>query len=183
MLGPKIELLQNLPIFGGLSSKQLGSIVNVATKAFFESGDNLITKDAAGHSAFLIMTGSAECLHFPGAPAAGGQIGPGTLVGELAMLVDTVHSLTVQAQARVRAIAIHREALRRAMQHDPAIAQQISDNLLVRLQNLAQDLRRFDVLLANAERAGTSWSAARLPPLEVARPSSMPSQPYRPNPR
>jgi hypothetical protein len=66
-------------------------------------------------------------------------------------LVHTVHSLTVQANERVRAMAISREALWQAMQQDPIIAQKISDNLLVRLQNLAQGLRRFDRLLQDVE--------------------------------
>jgi CRP/FNR family transcriptional regulator, cyclic AMP receptor protein len=181
MLDAKIELLEKLPIFKGLSSSQLGSIVNVATKSFFEAGDNLITKDDAGHTAFLIMTGAARCIHFPGTPAAGERIGPGTLVGELAMLVDTVHTLTVQAQVRVRAIAIHREALRRAMQHAPAIAQQISDNLLIRLRNFAQDLREFDELLANVERPRSPAIATRPPSIRVGNPGLIRSQPYRAN--
>ncbi len=151
MLGPKIELLENLPIFGGLSKAQLGSIVNAAPKAFFEAGDNLITKDQPGDTAYLIMTGTAQCLNFPGTPAAGDKIEPGSLVGELAMLAETVHALTVQARARVRALALKREALRHTMKRDPAIAQRISDNLLLRLQTFASDLRRLDDFLAGIE--------------------------------
>jgi CRP/FNR family transcriptional regulator, cyclic AMP receptor protein len=152
MLDQKIELIESLPIFTGLSRKQLGLIVSVSTKAYFQSGENLITKDAPGHTGYLIMTGSARCFHFAGGPEFGGPIGPGALVGELGMLVETVHCLTVQAKERVRAIAVHREALRRAMERDPAIAQQISENLLARLRDFARDLRKFDNLLANSER-------------------------------
>jgi CRP/FNR family transcriptional regulator, cyclic AMP receptor protein len=152
MLDSKIGLLEKLPIFEGLSEKQLGVLVKIATKAFFQSGDNMITKDEAGTSAFLIITGSAKCINFPGADAPRKDIGPGSLVGELAMLVHTVHSLTVQANERVRAMAISREALWQAMHQDPIIAQKISDNLLVRLQNLAEGLRRFDRLLQDVER-------------------------------
>ncbi len=151
MLGSKIELLENLPVFRGLSEKQLGIIVGVAVKAFFETGENLITKHEPGDTAYLILTGSAKCLNFPGAPAAGDKIEPGSLVGELAMLVGTVHALTVQAKVRVRALALKRQALKQAMESDPAIARQISDNLLVRLQAFASDLRRLDNFLANIE--------------------------------
>ncbi len=154
MLDPKIGLLENLPIFRGLSRKQLGSIVDVATKAFFDAGDNVITRDDPGHTGFLILSGTATCLHFAGRPATGASIGPGALLGEMAMLVDSVHALTVQATVRVRAMAIHREALKRAMQQEPAIAQQISDNLLSRLQSFAHDLRRLDGALAHTERTG-----------------------------
>ncbi|MGO8778589.1 MAG: cyclic nucleotide-binding domain-containing protein [Rhodomicrobium sp.] len=151
MLGSKIELLEDLPIFRGLSATQLGSIVGAGAKAFFEAGDNLITKDQLGNTAYLILSGTARCVHFPGTPAAGDKIEPGSLVGELAMLVDTVHTLTVQAKVRVRALALTREALKYTMERDPAIAQQIADNLLARLQTFARDVRRLDKLLANIE--------------------------------
>jgi CRP-like cAMP-binding protein len=172
MPDPKIELLGNLPILKGLSKEQLVSILNMATKAFFEPGDKLLTKDEAGETAFLIMTGTARCLHFPGSPATGGNIGPGTLVGELAILVDTIHPFTVEAKERVRAMGIHRAALRRLMERDPEIARTISDNLLVRLQALASELRRVDILLAKAERGALPAMEIKLPPLQGA-PSSV----------
>jgi CRP-like cAMP-binding protein len=150
MLDPRL-LLENLPLFKGLSWKRLGTIACTGKKVYFEAADNLIVKDDAGDTAFLILTGTAKCLHFPGAPAASGSIGPGALIGETAMLVDTVHSFTVQAEERLRALALHREALKQAMELDPVIAQQISENLLARLQSIANELRQVDVLLAKAE--------------------------------
>jgi CRP/FNR family transcriptional regulator, cyclic AMP receptor protein len=151
MLRSKIELFQGLPIFSGLSEKQLGLIVNAAVKVFFEAGENLILKDERGDTALLIMTGAARCLQFPGAPAASENIEPGSLVGELAMLVDTVHPFTVQARDRVRALALKRGALKRVMEREPAIAQKISNNLVLRLRNFARDLRRLDNYLAEIE--------------------------------
>ena len=159
----KIELLANLPIFRGLSPDRLGSIAGVARKAFFEAGEDLITKDRLGGTGFLIMTGSAKCSLFPAIPAIGEEIGPGCLVGELAMLAGTVHALTVQATVRLRAVAIHRDALKQAMLTDPAIAKQISDNLLVRLRNFSRDLRKMDRLLALAEGASLAGGVHGLP--------------------
>ncbi len=176
MLGSKIELLENLPIFGGLSNAQLGAIVTAAAKAFFEPGDNLITKDQPGDAAYLILTGTAKCIHFPGNPAAGDKIEPGSLVGELAMLADTVHAFTVQAKVRVRALALKREALKRTMERDPAIAQQISDNLVARLQIFANDLRRLDRFLADIEGSPHLESGVYGPPAEF-RDAAFPRQP------
>jgi CRP/FNR family transcriptional regulator, cyclic AMP receptor protein len=98
------------------------------------------------------MTGTARCLHFPGAPAAGDQIGPGVLVGELAILIDTVHALTVQAKDRVRALAIRRDELTFVLERDPAIAQQIAENLLARLQAFSRDLHKIDGFLAQVSK-------------------------------
>jgi CRP/FNR family cyclic AMP-dependent transcriptional regulator len=162
MLGSKIELLERLPIFTGLSQKQLGSIAGVSEKAYFLAGENLIAKDEPGDRAYVIMTGTARCLHFPGAPASADQIGPGMLVGELAMLVDTVHALTVRAKDRVRAIALRRDDLARVMERDPAIAQQIAGNLLTRLQDLGRDMRKVNDFLARVETAAGEYRIAAL---------------------
>ncbi len=176
MLRSKIELLENLPIFGGLSKAQLGSIVDAAAKAFFEPGDNLITKDQPGDAAYLILTGTAKCIHFPGIPAAGDQIEPGSLVGELAMLADTVHALIVQAKVRVRALSLKREALKRTMERDPAIARQISDNLVARLHTFACNLRRLDRFLADIEGSAHLESGDYGRPAE-SRGAAFPRQP------
>jgi CRP/FNR family cyclic AMP-dependent transcriptional regulator len=156
MLDSKVELLRDLPIFDGLSEKQLRLIVNTSAKAFFVSGENIISRDEAGDTAFLVLTGSARCIDFPASPGTSTRIGPGALIGELAMLVDTIHSFTVQAIERVRAIAIHRQAMLRVMERDPAIAQKISDNLLLRLSALANDLRRLDSRLVSIEHLCTA---------------------------
>ncbi|KAI93743.1 protein kinase [Rhodomicrobium udaipurense JA643] len=78
-------------------------------------------------------------------------IGPGTLIGEMAMLVETVYPLTVEASERVRALALRRGRLTRVMQRDPGIARQLADNLLLRLRSFAQDLRNFELLLEQKE--------------------------------
>jgi CRP/FNR family cyclic AMP-dependent transcriptional regulator len=164
MLGHTIGFLEALPIFRGLSSRHLGYVSDVAPKVYFEPGDNLIVKNDRGDTAYLILTGTAKCLDFPGTPAASERIGPGCLAGELAMLVETVHSLTLQANARVRALAFRRDAMTWLMQHDPVIAAQISDNLLVRLQTFAGDLRRLDNYLAKIEEFPSGDYSIPAPP-------------------
>jgi CRP/FNR family transcriptional regulator, cyclic AMP receptor protein len=153
MLASRAELLERLPLFKGLSPVQLDAIAGVSRKAFFDVGEHIIAKDEPGRTAYVIMTGTARCLHFLGAPPSMGQIGPGMLVGELAMIVDTIHTLTVQAKDRVRALAIHRDALTSVMELDPEIAQQIAENLLARLQAFSRDLRKVDYFLAQAGTA------------------------------
>jgi CRP/FNR family transcriptional regulator, cyclic AMP receptor protein len=176
MQDPKIGLLDQLPLFKGLSPKQLHAVVGISRKAFFEPGDYLIRANEAGETAFLIMTGFARCLAFPKGSSSS-RIGPGTLVGELAILVDTIHSFTIQATERLRAMAIHRRALQRAMEKDPAIARVISDNLLLRLRAVAHDLRTVDVLLAKAERSSNHPQMKM--PLEAVRPSPPAGRPLR----
>ena len=181
MLGYTIGFLEALPIFRGLSRRHLGYILDVAPKVYFEPGDNLIVKNYRGDTAYLILTGAARCLNFPGTPAASERIVPGCLVGELAMLVETVHSLTVQANARIRALAFRRDAMKWVMQHDPVIAAQISDNLLVRLQSFSSDLRRLDNYLAHIEEsAPEDYNIRALPEPRAAARALLPHLPAIP---
>jgi CRP/FNR family cyclic AMP-dependent transcriptional regulator len=164
MLGHTIGFLEALPIFRGLSRRHLGYVLDLSPKVYFEPGDNLIVKNDRGDTAYLILTGTARCLDFPGAPAASERIGPGCLAGELAMLVETVHSLTIQADTRVRALAFRRDAMTYLMMRDPFIATQISDNLLARLQSFAGDLRRLDKYLAKIEEFPSAGYGIPAPP-------------------
>ncbi|WKW50240.1 cyclic nucleotide-binding domain-containing protein [Rhodomicrobium lacus] len=153
MLDHKIELLQQVPLFSGLSEELLEAIAAVGQKTFFEAGAELITEGQTGSTAYLIMTGKAGCPRFEGGELYVEDLWPGTLVGELGMLVETVHSVTVTAQERLRALAFSRDAFRATMEQHPELAQHISEKLLVRLHGLAADIRRVDSRLAEVEKA------------------------------
>ncbi|MBI4725288.1 MAG: cyclic nucleotide-binding domain-containing protein [Rhodomicrobium sp.] len=153
MLDQKIELLKQVPLFEGLLENQLEAIAISGEKRFFEAGDNLITQGEAGQTAFLILTGKAGCARDEKGENFVEDLWPGTLVGELGMLVETVHTVTVTAKERLRALALERSAFSIVMEMHPAIARHISEKLLVRLHGLAQKLREVDGKLAELEKA------------------------------
>jgi CRP-like cAMP-binding protein len=148
MLDRNIELLEHVPLLTGLTHAQLTAIADCASKAFFQTGETIIAEGESGDAAYIILTGKAVCS-VPGRERSMPEdLWPGTLIGELAMLVDMVHPVTVVAVERVRALVISREAFHQGMEADPAIAQHVSERLLVRLHGLAEDLRTIDERLA-----------------------------------
>jgi CRP/FNR family transcriptional regulator, cyclic AMP receptor protein len=151
MLDHKIELLQQVSLFQGLSEDLLSAIADAGQKTFFEAGENLITEEEAGSAAYLIMTGKAGCSRIEGSETLVEDLWPGTLVGELGMLVETVHNVTVTAQERLRALAFHRDEFRAVMEAHPELAQHIAEKLLVRLHGLAKEIRTVDEKLALLE--------------------------------
>ncbi len=153
MLDHKIELLQKVPLFEGLSDLELEAIADAGDKRFFECGENLITEGEAGATSFLILTGKAGCARIDQGESLEEDLWPGTLVGELGMLVETVHLLTVTAKERLRALALERGAFAAVMERHPSIAQHISEKLLVRLHGLAAKLKEVDGKLAVFEKA------------------------------
>jgi CRP-like cAMP-binding protein len=153
MLDQKIELLQHVPLFSGLSDDLLSAVADAGQKSFFEAGENLIAEGQAGSTAYLIMTGKAGSPRREGDEIITEDLWPGTLVGELGMLVETVHSVTVTAKERLRALAFHREGFVKVMEAHPDLAQHIAEKLLIRLHGLAAEIRMVDNRLAEIEKA------------------------------
>ncbi len=153
MLDQKIELLQRVPLFEGLTVDELDLIAAAGQKSYFEAGENLIAHGEKGDSAFLILTGKAGCTKSEKGRVFVEDLWPGTLVGELGMLVEAVPSVTVTANERLRALAFPREGFRALMEQHPGIAKHISEKLLIRLHGLAAQLREVDNKLAEIEKA------------------------------
>jgi len=145
------ELLSRVPIFDGLSKEQLTAVANKGKKTFFAEGAEILTAGVKGDTTFLVLTGLAitepveECSLVPE------MLEPGSLIGELSMLVESTHTLTVKAKVRVRALGIARADLYEVLEADPAIAHHFSLKLVERLTLLADDLRRMDTRFAAVE--------------------------------
>jgi CRP-like cAMP-binding protein len=153
MLDQKIELLQKISLFAGLSEDQLRAVAAVGQKRFFEAGESLIAQGEKGDTAYLILTGKAGCTKNEKGQVFVEDLWPGTLVGELGMLVETVHGVTVTANERLRALALRRDDFRAVMEEHPLVAKHIAEKLLVRLHGLAAQLREVDSKLAAIEKA------------------------------
>ncbi len=145
------ELLGRVPVFHGLTDEQLAAIAAKGKKTYFAEGKALFTAGQKGDTAFLILTGLATTEPAAESGLEPELLEPGTLAGEIAMLVENTHTLTVKAKVRVRALAIPRAGLYELMETDPAIAHHFSQKLVDRLIVLAGDLREVDARFAMAE--------------------------------
>lgn len=136
-------------IFRGLTPLQLTEIVRQADRVVFSPGETIIESDTEGDAAVVVVAGEAvrldddettECIEVP--------IDPGSLLGEMAMLIDHVHTATVVARGQVRALRITRDTLERQMLDDPTLAEHFVARITDRLHAVADELRRIDAHLA-----------------------------------
>ena len=151
MLETNAELLGRVPIFEGLTPARLDRIVRSSREVYFEPGQALITAGESGRSAFLILGGAAMAAPYGWGQDAGELLGYGTLLGEMAMLAETIFTITVIARRQVRALALDRSVLYALMEEDPAIARHFAGKLVGRLRRLADDLRQVDGRFAAIE--------------------------------
>lgn len=156
-----VRPLLSVELFQGLKPLQITEIARRADRIVFKPGDVIAAEDTVGDAAILIVAGDAARVSGPGMAAGEEAVIPGSLVGEMAMLVDTVHSSTIVAKSAVRALRISRTELHEQMEHDPALAEHFVTQISGRLGRLAAELRAIDAVLSETpgEAAANGRSA------------------------
>jgi len=150
-LDRNVELLGDVPLFHGLSQEQLTSIVNIGEKQFFETGETIVKRQKKGETAYLVLSGRAVTRPTKVSRLEPEPVEAGVLIGEMAMLTETVYSVDVVVEERVRALAIGRELLFALMEQDPSIAHHLAEKITERLIYFAHDLREADARFAMLE--------------------------------
>lgn len=138
-----VELLSGVPLFSGLSDKQLTSIALSGEPVVFQDGREIISEDKSGDAAFLILSGDVVRTAGLYAKQDGQSYGPGTFVGELAMLIDNTYGSTVTAVTKVRAMKFHRSAMRELLEEDVRLAEHFSEKITARFVTFVGALRDF----------------------------------------
>ncbi len=139
-------------IFSGLAPMQLKALALEAEAVTFQRGDVLIRTYQEGDGAFLIGSGSVIELHDEDEDARPQEFGVGTMVGEMAMLVETLHSTTIVARTPVKALKFKRATLHALMEKDPMLGAHFVDRLRARLVVTAKKLREVDAMFAGTGR-------------------------------
>jgi CRP/FNR family transcriptional regulator, cyclic AMP receptor protein len=151
--------LAQVPVLQGLSAAQLSEVAHKAERVMFRIGQTIIKAGAAGDGAYLIIVGEAE--RRDGADVS--VVVNGSLVGEMAMLIETDYATTVVAKTAIRAIKITRAALYAQMERDPQVAEHFVDKIAARLRAFSAEVRRIEAGLdGDADPVGTPSAAINL---------------------
>lgn len=144
-----VSPLQRVALFASLSPQQLEEIAHRAEKLRFRAGDTITQRGAVADGAYIIVSGQAECLdgNTPGDREA---IEEGSIIGEMAMIIDHEYRSTVVARDRVLCLKVNRSALVQQMMEDPTVADGLHEQMTRRLMRTAEELRRIDTTLANS---------------------------------
>jgi CRP-like cAMP-binding protein len=96
----KVEPLSALK---GVPAEELDAVARVATEREFAEGETLMSEGDFGHSLFLVEEGTADVLAHG---AKVGEVKPGNIVGEVAVLASGRRIASVVATSPVRVIAL-----------------------------------------------------------------------------
>lgn len=136
-----VKPLLQISIFRGLKPLQITEIARRAERIIYRPGDTIIEEDCIGDAAVLIVSGDAVRMSGPDHSGNPEPVAPGSLVGEMAMLVESMHSSTVVARGNVKALRLIRSEMLLQMEQDPTLADHFLERITGRLRVLAEDLR------------------------------------------
>lgn len=152
-----VKPLLGVELFHGLRPLQITEIARRADRIVYKPGDVILQRDAPGDAAVLVLAGEAIRVSGPLDVQHHDEPLPvGSLLGEMAMLIETDYSSTIIAQTSVRALRINRSELHAQMAEDQALADHLVQCIATRLNKIARALRDIDDRMALPSNAFVS---------------------------
>lgn len=115
----KRELIAGVPLFAGLSKKELSQVASIADELDFKAGKTLIREGELGREFFILVEGAAE-VRRKGKLLAMRQAGD--FFGEIALLCDRPRVATVTTTEPSVALVVTDGNFRNLVKRSPEIA-------------------------------------------------------------
>ncbi|MBX3232296.1 MAG: cyclic nucleotide-binding domain-containing protein [Labilithrix sp.] len=116
-----VEELRAVPAFASYAPEDLALLAHVAAFRAFAARDVLFRAGGAGESCFLLASGEVEVTR-PGVALPIATLGPGSLVGQLALLDRAPRSATVTATTDTIALELRADAFANLLRASSPVA-------------------------------------------------------------
>jgi CRP-like cAMP-binding protein len=150
-LDDDIAFFEQVPTFAVLGKPALRILAIGAETRQLPSGAVLFYAGELADGGYVVQEGSL--LLEPGTFAEGNEIiaGPGTMIGELALLTDMVCPATAIAKEPVTVIRISRSLFRKMLEGYPAAAQKLRELVAERVDGWTRELGAVKRILEKRE--------------------------------
>lgn len=141
-LEAQIKTLARVPIFSSLEPDALRLIAFAAETRELAAGDLLFRQGESSDGGYVVTSGSVTLNSSDNTTAAGKIIGPGTLLGELGLLISTKNSTTAIARENTTLLKISRRLFLRTLDASPISALQLRKARARELATLSAELEK-----------------------------------------
>jgi CRP/FNR family transcriptional regulator, cyclic AMP receptor protein len=132
-----VKMLSGVPIFEGLTKKELKAIADAAKQVTHAAGSTLAREGESGVGFFLILEGVASVTV---GDRSRGKLGPGDFFGEISLLDQGPRTATVVAQTPVTTLGLTAWSFKRLVEQNPSIASKMLKVMANRLRASSRDL-------------------------------------------
>jgi CRP-like cAMP-binding protein len=134
------ELVRRIPVFSGMSDRELELLVELTTVKRLERNAYLFHKGEPGHQVYAVMEGRLKAA---GRGRDGKEVvfrfmDPGEVIGEIAFLDAEPRSATVQAVEDSTLLTLHRRDLLPFLERNPKAAIKLASVLAQRIRSLSE---------------------------------------------
>lgn len=134
MAGPPVELLQRIPLFAELESRELERLGESFKERTFNAGEPVATEGEGGAGFFVIESGEASVtVHGD----ERGRLGPGDYFGDVAMIDQGDRTASIKAESDLKCYGLTFWDFRPIVESEPRIAWPL-------LQAMAKRLRQAE---------------------------------------
>jgi CRP/FNR family transcriptional regulator, cyclic AMP receptor protein len=111
-----------IPLFAGLSEAELNTLAEAVSELELVEGSTLTAEGEFGHALFAVEAGTAD-VFTDGQPV--GTVGPGDVVGEIAVVASGRRTATVVATSPMRLIAFFKRDVWAIERSSPEVAERL----------------------------------------------------------
>jgi CRP-like cAMP-binding protein len=133
----KVEALKRVPLFEGLTRKELTQLARLSEDVELPAGTVLCQEGQSGHEFFVLVDGEVVVTR-AGKRVAG--YGEGTAIGEIALIEDIPRTATVTSKTTLRCFVLTRPAFSAMLSKHPAVQGKLLKTLARRLANDAMSV-------------------------------------------
>jgi CRP/FNR family transcriptional regulator, cyclic AMP receptor protein len=130
----KVELLRNVPLFSGLSTKELMSLSRLMDEVDLKPGTVIIREGNTGGEFFIVIEGTVEVKR-------GGRrlarLGPGDYLGEIALIDHGPRTATAIVETPTRVLVLASREFHSMLASDPRIENKILRTLAARVRDMS----------------------------------------------
>ncbi len=145
-MGVDVDVLQQLPIFEGLTAAECAQIGEIAESVAFQAGETIIEQGTSSQVLWIVLDGTCEVLmRFDGSgsthqPTILAEVGPQSNFGEMSFFHRAPHSASVRAKTAVKLLRIERTKFDALIPCEGNAACKVALNTI---ETLAERLRRM----------------------------------------
>ena len=128
-----IDHLASVPLFRGMSKKELRDVAKATVELGIEQGREFVTQGDVGREAFIIVEGSADVIRNGQTIAT---LGPGNCVGELALLDHGPRTTSVVAATPMTVLVLGPREFSGVLDEVPTLSRKIMEALASQVREL-----------------------------------------------
>lgn len=123
---PRLDLIGKVPLFAGCSKKELTEVAKIAHPIEYGTGHVLIRQGEHGSECYVVVDGEVD-IERDGVKL--NTLGPGDMVGEVALISPIVRTATVTTTSPVELLVISAANFKRLIRDNPTIAVHVLEAL------------------------------------------------------